>query len=337
MAVRHRHPRLAPLVSSIPISSVRLEAGARSSPGLPASDLSVTFCGCDLASLRRPVTAQDRDRLHGQLDAARRAGFRQAAPFSRGTPRRAPRRLGRKAGAAYGRRGCRATPKRVDERHDALLPSACLDCGGTVAETRVASQTQIDLPPVRPVVWTFAVHVGRCQQCHRRVQGRHPLQASDALGAAAVQLGPAVVTLSALLHVQLGVSFGRIATLFRTRTHSHQSLAATFHPVSCGLVRRDDTSETPVLDSSFLCSSRVSAWAWRHSSLTRERPPTVVEHPVQRGESPMAVGLQSARGLRRPRRRGRCLRWPGHDFARRASAPPKVLPLSSDACVTHMS
>ena len=140
--------------------------------------------------------------------------------------------------------GVGATPKRVDERHDAPLPSACLDCGGTVAETRVASQTQIDLPPVRPVVRTFAVHVGRRQQCHRWVQGRHPLQASDALGAAAVQLGPAVVTLSALLHVQLGVSFGGIATLFRTRTHSHQSLAATFHPVSCGLVRRDDTSET---------------------------------------------------------------------------------------------
>ena len=181
----------------------------------------------DRARLQRTI-----DRLQGQLDAARRAGFRQAAPFARGTTRRAPRRPGRKAGAAYGRRGGRATPRRVDARHDAPLPSACPHCGGAVAETRVASQTQIDLPPVRPVVRAVAVHVGRCQQCHRRVQGRHPLQTSDALGAAAVQLGPAVVALSATLHVQLGVSFGRIATLFRTRfglTVSRSTLVRALH------------------------------------------------------------------------------------------------------------
>ena len=166
----------------------------------------------DRARLRRKI-----ERLQGQLDAARRAGFRQAAPFSRGTPTRAPRRPGRKAGAAYGRRGCRATPTRVDERHDAPLPPVCPDCGGALAEPRVAAQTQIDLPPIRPVVRAFAVHIGRCRQCHRRVRGRHPLQTSDALGAAAVQVGPAVVALSAHLHVQLGVSFGRIVTLFRTR------------------------------------------------------------------------------------------------------------------------
>jgi len=122
----------------------------------------------DRARLRRKI-----ERLQGQLDAARRDGFRQAAPFSRGTPTRRPRGPGRKPGAAYGRRACRATP------------------------TRVAAQTQMDLPPIRPVVRACAVHIGRCQPCHRRVQGRHPLQTSEALGAAAVQVGPAVVALSA--------------------------------------------------------------------------------------------------------------------------------------------
>ena len=146
----------------------------------------------DRARLRRKI-----ERLQGQLDAARRDGFRQAAPFSRGTPTRVPRRPGRKAGAASGRRGCRATPTRVDERYDAPWPPACLHCGGAVVETRVAAQTQMDLPPIRPVVRACAVHVGRCRPCHRWVQGRHPLQTSEALGAAAVQVGPAVVALSA--------------------------------------------------------------------------------------------------------------------------------------------
>jgi hypothetical protein len=42
------------------------------------------------------------ERLEDELDAARRALHRQAAPFSRGLPKRRPRRPGRKAGAAYG-------------------------------------------------------------------------------------------------------------------------------------------------------------------------------------------------------------------------------------------
>ncbi|MBI2219438.1 MAG: PLP-dependent transferase [Candidatus Rokubacteria bacterium] len=45
-----------------------------------------------------------------------------------------------------------------------------------------------ELPAVRPHVTRFAI--GRCRPCRRRVQGRHPRQTSDALGAAASQLAP---------------------------------------------------------------------------------------------------------------------------------------------------
>jgi hypothetical protein len=41
------------------------------------------------------------DRLEDDLDRAKRARHRQAAPFSRGTPRRAARRPGRKPGATW--------------------------------------------------------------------------------------------------------------------------------------------------------------------------------------------------------------------------------------------
>ena len=45
---------------------------------------------------------QDRDRLTRELATARRARKRQAAPFSKGPPKRHPKRPGRKRGRAYG-------------------------------------------------------------------------------------------------------------------------------------------------------------------------------------------------------------------------------------------
>jgi transposase len=160
---------------------------------------------------------REHERLKGELEAARRAGARQAAPFSKGVPVAHPKRPGRKDGAAHGRHGQRPVPTRVDETHEAALPPGCPHCGGTVHETRVADQYQEDLPPVQPVVRRFRVHIGRCMQCHRRVQGRHPWQTSDALGAAAVQLGPQAVALAVTLNKQFGVSFGKIATLYHQR------------------------------------------------------------------------------------------------------------------------
>jgi transposase len=165
-------------------------------------------------------------RLKDELEAARRAGARQAAPFSKGAPTRRPRRPGRKPGRAYGRRGQRPVPTVVHEQHDVPVPTTCPTCGDRVRETHVAAQYQEDLPPVHPVVRRFAVHVGQCRSCHRRVQGRHPLQTSDALGAAAVQLGPQAIALAALLNKQFGVSFGKVAALYRSRFALHVTPSA---------------------------------------------------------------------------------------------------------------
>lgn len=157
------------------------------------------------------------DRLKQQLDAARRAGFRQAAPFAKDRPQGRGGRPGRRAGAAYGRRGRRPSPRRVDETYTATLPPTCPDCGGPVEFSRIAPQYQEDLPIVRPVVRQFDVHVGCCGQCGRRVQGRHPLQTSDALGAANVHLGPGAVAFVVLMHTQFGVPLEKIVTVLRER------------------------------------------------------------------------------------------------------------------------
>jgi transposase len=160
---------------------------------------------------------RDNERLREELEMARRRANRQAAPFSRGLPKTHPERPGRKAGAAYGRKAHRVRPSQIDATHDAPVPARCPDCGGPVQRQRVVSQYQEDLPVQRPVVHEFRVAIGRCRHCHRRVPGRHPLQTSDALGAAAVQLGPQAVALAVLLNKQCGLSFGRIATLLGDR------------------------------------------------------------------------------------------------------------------------
>ena len=165
-------------------------------------------------------------KLKDELEAARRAGARQAAPFSKGAPKRRPRRPGRKAGAAYGRRGRRPIPTMVHATHDVPVPAQCPTCGEAVRETQVAVQYQEDLPPVQPVVRRFDIQIGTCEGCHRRVQGRHPLQTSDALGAAGVQLGPHAIALAVQLNKQFGVSFGKIATLFRERFGLHVTASA---------------------------------------------------------------------------------------------------------------
>jgi len=172
------------------------------------------------------------ERLTQQLAAARRAGFRQAAPFAKDRPQGEGRRPGRRPGRRYGRRGRRPVPPRVDRTYRAPVPPTCPGCGGAVVVTRVAPQYQEDLPVVHPIVRRFDVEVGCCTGCGRRVQGRHPLQTSDALGAANVHLGPGAVTLIVLLHKHVGVPLEKMATLLRERfglTVTPGGLVAALH------------------------------------------------------------------------------------------------------------
>jgi transposase len=154
--------------------------------------------------------------LQGQLDASRRAGKRQAAPFSKGPPKPNPKTPGRKAGAAHGRHAHRPAPSdtQIDAVYEAPLPDACPHCQGALVETEVAEQFQTELPE-KPMRRKFRIHVGRCQHCGKRVQGRHPLQTSDALGAAASQVGPEAQAVATVLHTQLGLSHGKVAAVFQ--------------------------------------------------------------------------------------------------------------------------
>jgi transposase len=165
-----------------------------------------------VAELQAQVAEQGR-----RLEQALAAGKRQAAPFRKGPPKPKPRRPGRKAGAEHGPHGHRPPPppEQVNECHEAPLPDACPHCQGHLVETAVAQQFQAEIPR-QPIVREFRVHIGHCAGCGRRVQGRHELQTSDALGAAASQVGPDAQAAATVLHTRMGLSHAKVANVFDT-------------------------------------------------------------------------------------------------------------------------
>lgn len=150
--------------------------------------------------------------LEVKVEELRRRAKRQAAPFSRGKRKRNSGRPGRRPGADYGERARRRAPEQVDEVLQASTPDRC-ECGGEIEFDRIAHQYQTELPEVHPIHRRFDVGVGHCRRCGRRHQGRHPLQTSDALGAASSMLGPRAVALSTQLNKELGLSPTKTAAM----------------------------------------------------------------------------------------------------------------------------
>lgn len=208
--------------------------------------------------------------LEQQLDEAKRAGKRQATPFSKGQPKSKPKKPGQKKGH---RPAHRPAPERVDREEEAPLPAKCPDCGGAVIEEEVQVQYQVDIPrPIPTVVTQFNVHIGHCEQCHRRLQGRHPQQTSDALGAAAVQVGPHTVGLVAEMKHELGVSYGKAACLLgsafgltvnrSTLVRADGRLATKLKPTYQRLIVRLRQSEVAHADETGWKIGGRNAWLW---------------------------------------------------------------------------
>ena len=171
--------------------------------------------GCrDLSKQVAELTAQVAE-LTRKLEEATRAGKRQAAPFRKGPPKPDPKKPGRKSGDAHGPHGHRPPPPpdQVAERHQATLPDACPHCRGHLIHTGTADQFQTEIPRT-PLIRQFTVHIGHCDTCGKCTRGRHPQMTSDAVGAAASQIGPDAQAAVALLHTQAGLSHGKVAAVF---------------------------------------------------------------------------------------------------------------------------
>jgi transposase len=156
---------------------------------------------------------EENERLKKQLEEAQRANKRQAAPFSRGQRKPNPKPPGRKSGSAYGQRHSKAIPDQVDEVIAVPPPRQC-ECGG-ILEVE-SNQPQYQQEIVRKTIWRrFDIAISRCTVCHKRVQGRDPRQTSDALGAAAVQLGPDALALGVKMNKGLGMPHADVAAVLQ--------------------------------------------------------------------------------------------------------------------------
>jgi transposase len=229
-----------------------------------------------IARLEQILAQQQRqiDQLRQQLDGLQRAGQRQAAPFRRRRPKPDPKPPGRPPGHA---RACRPPPAHVDRVVDVPC-DCCPDCRVPLVGRVVHPQYQTDLPPVVPVVTRFDVHGGTCPRCRRFHRGRHPAMTSDAVGAAANQVGPVALTMACELKHHFGVSHRKVAafldtyfglrlshgTLVRAGQRLCRKARPTFELLvealrACGVVHADETGWRV---------GRLGAWLWVFSSAT---------------------------------------------------------------------
>jgi len=210
-------------------------------------------------------------RLRGQLEAARRAGKRQAAPFSKGDPKQDPARSGRKGGEQYGTKAYRRVPDRVDEEIRVGLPDACPCCRGELEFEDEVDQYQEEIVEIRGHVRRFRVSRGRCRRCGRRAQGRHRDQTSDAVGAAGSQVGPRAVAIAGWLNKELGLPMSKAARVLGllgvsvTPGGLHQAigrLAAAAQPTCEALVAAVQGSAAVAADETGWRVAGQRQWLW---------------------------------------------------------------------------
>jgi transposase len=82
-------------------------------------------------------------------------------------------------------------------------------------ETHIDVQYQTEIPR-QPRCRKFHIHCGHCSLCHKTYRGRHPLQTSDATGAAASGLGPDAQAAVVYLNKHAGLSHGKVSHVFDT-------------------------------------------------------------------------------------------------------------------------
>lgn len=151
--------------------------------------------------------------LAKQAEEKSRAGKRQAAPFRRGKKKPGRKQKpGRKSGHQAEARP-EPTPDQIDRTLDAKV-DVCPQCQTTLDDVVTHVQYQTDIPPVHPTVTQFNVQVGYCPCCQQRVQGTHPEQTSQALGAANHALGPRLIGTAADMKYRLGLPFRKVADFF---------------------------------------------------------------------------------------------------------------------------
>jgi transposase len=175
------------------------------------------------------------------------------------------------------------------------LFDACPNCGGPLDDTHIAQQFQVEIPR-KPIRRQFNIHFGRCQHCRRRVQGRHPLQTSDAVGAAAAQLGPDAQAAIVELNKQGGLSHGKVIRCLKSFFGISMSRGGSVHTVLRAAARCEPVYESirqSVAESEWVVPDETG-WrvgghpAWLHTLVGPEATAYVID-PTRSGAVAQAI------------------------------------------------
>jgi len=221
----------------------------------------------EIEELRRQLEEQRK-----KSEEEQRAGNRQAAKFRRRQHVENPQKPGRKAGTAATHR---ATPVKADREIDVPV-GVCPHCDVPAVNNVYHQQFQTDIPPVLPTTTQFNIPVGMCPLCGARIQGRHPEQTSDALGAAANQLGPRTHALGFELKHNFGMSVAKV-TRFLLDNFNLSCVASTFIRSGQRFVRKAEPTYQGLrellrgehvvhADETGWRIGRMNAWLWVFSS-----------------------------------------------------------------------
>lgn len=170
--------------------------------------------------------------LQKQLLEAQKAALRQAAPFRVPEQKRSrePKRPGRPAGHPG---ACRPRPQRIDEEI-VLELERCAVCGGSQwRDQHEIEQFIEEIPEPRPRVTRLRTYEAICACCGVEARSRHPLQTSQATGAAAVMLGPRALAVAADLNKSKGLSMRKTCAVLA----DHFGLRLTAGGLSQALAR----------------------------------------------------------------------------------------------------
>ena len=139
-----------------------------------------------------------------------------AAPFSKRSRKKNPRRPGRKPGQGCFRR--REAPAAAAQQavRVPVEETSCPFCGGPLGERDEELVTNTDVPPSPPPeVQAFLVEVRHCQHCGKSVRGRHPAVAPDQYGATAHRVGERAKALAHTMHYGLGVPQRKVPSILK--------------------------------------------------------------------------------------------------------------------------
>jgi transposase len=172
----------------------------------------------ELIALIRELQRQVEE-LRRENEELRRRQGRSAAPFSKGARKENPKPPGRKPGEGAFLRREDPAGETGETIRVVVETQCCPDCGGALesSATEIASITDLVERP-RPVVRRYAVEVCRCQQCGRKVRGRHVDLAVDQCGATAHRLGPRVKAAAHALTYGTGVPVRRVPAILKELT-----------------------------------------------------------------------------------------------------------------------